>query len=81
MDKHEKKTNTELLISEFQYFNFTRDGYKDISIIRHLLKTIFRIRKMSKIFSKQFSEKEALDKLIEAAQAYRIFLNEKQEEP
>ncbi len=80
MDKQNRKINIcEQTVYEFQHFNFMRDGYKDIGIVRRLFRSVARIRNMSKAFSKEFSETEALDKLIDAALAYRIFLNENQE--
>ena len=80
MSELERKINTDLKINDFQYFNFMHDGYKDIAVIRHLFEAVTRVKNMSKVFSKEFSETEALDKLIDTALAYRIFLNENQEQ-
>jgi len=71
----------EITVHEFHSFNFSRDRrYKDIGIIRYLFEAMAGIRDMSKAYPKPFSEKEALDELIDTALAYREFLNEKREE-
>lgn len=79
MNKHKKTNSCEQTIYEFQDFNFTHDGYKHMGVVRRLFKAVARIRNMSKAFSKELSEREALDKLIEAALAYRLFLNQNRE--
>ncbi len=80
MAHYERKINIcEQTIYEFQDFNFMHDGYKDMGVVRRLFKAVAHIKNMSKVFSKEFSETEALDKLIDAALAYRIFLNENPE--
>ncbi len=79
MDKHKKINICEQTVYEFQDFNFMHDGYKDIGVVRRLFKAVARIKNMSKAFSKEFSETEALDKLIDAALAYRLFLTENRE--
>lgn len=68
----------ELKISEFQFFNFMNGGYKDITVVRRLFTATDQIKLVSKAFSKEFTELEALDELIDAALSYRKFLTENQ---
>lgn len=79
MDEHKKTNICEQTIYEFQDFNFMHDGYKHIGVVRRLFKAVAHIKNMSKAFSKELSEIEALDKLIEAALAYRLFLIQNRE--
>ncbi len=69
----------EQTVHKFHVFNFIHlGGYKHSGVIRYLFETIAAIRHMSKFFPKSLSEKEALDELIEAALAYKLFLNQNQ---
>lgn len=71
----------EVTVHEFKCFTFLYDsGYKHSGIIRFLFKALAGIRDMTVVYSKPFSETEALDKLIETALSYRKFLNKKQEQ-
>lgn len=84
MDNHEQSNNCEQVICEntvyeFLDFSFNHGGYKHMGVVHRLFEAVARIRNMSKLFSKEFSEKEALDELIDAALIYRLFLSKDQE--